>query len=58
VRNQLRDRFGGEATGRKIESLEDGIATSLRDAIRRVRETNKRSDTPQGRNEEWGGDIP
>jgi hypothetical protein len=41
----LRDRFGGEATGRKIESLEDGIATSLRDAIRRVRETNKPAQT-------------
>lgn len=37
----LRDRFGGEATGRRIESLEDAVGTSFRDAVHRVHETNK-----------------
>ena len=30
----LRDRFGGEMTGRQVEALEDGIAGQLRHAIK------------------------
>lgn len=32
----LRDRFGGEMTGRQIEALGDDIAATLRDAIHRL----------------------
>lgn len=37
----LRDRFGGEVTGRSLDDLEDVIATSLRGAVNRVHETSK-----------------